>query len=301
MKIHDLAAPRIGDIVEFETRAGDLVEGVIVDEAEDGYVYEFSSSGLQALNEDASGYIPKNSREAQDPRWSAALTQDVTTHTMRDQLRAFYPTKAPAGRQTQVTEAAPTWARGAAGALGAAGGGLAGFVVGNLFGPIFGAIGGVAGAAKTAAAAVDGIDAAWDWAAEKLQGHEQEFAAAHVKAAAAGEDSFTAGGKTYPVILKPTEVKIAMRAIQQANESMAEAKYKGREVKLGKPIRGGNKKSYVYVRNPETGNVIKVSFGDPNMRIKKSNPARRRSFRARHKCSTAKDRTSARYWSCRAW
>lgn len=188
MKIQDLAAPRIGDIVEFETRSGDLVEGVIVGDAVDGYVYEFSSAGLQALSEDASGYIPKNDKEAQDPRWSAALTKDVTTHTMRDQLAAFFPTAAPKGRQTQITEG-----------------------------------------------------------------------------------------------------------------QVGEAKYKGREVKLGKPIRGGNKKSYVYVRNPETGNVIKVSFGDPNMRIRKSDPKRRRSFRARHRCSTAKDRTSARYWSCRAW
>jgi hypothetical protein len=58
---------------------------------------------------------------------------------------------------------------------------------------------------------------------------------------------------------------------------------------------------YTFVRNPSTGKVKKVNFGDKKMRIKKSNPKRRKSFRARHKCSSAKDRTSARYWSCRAW
>lgn len=82
-----------------------------------------------------------------------------------------------------------------------------------------------------------------------------------------------------------------------------EAKYKGRTVPLNKPMKNtdGTSKSKVYVRDPKTKNIKKVNFGDPNMRIKKSNPKRRKSFRARHKCATAKDRTTARYWSCRAW
>jgi hypothetical protein len=79
-----------------------------------------------------------------------------------------------------------------------------------------------------------------------------------------------------------------------------EAEYQGRKVPLGKPMRGDVKKFKVFVKNPK-GNVVKVNFGDPNMRIKKSNPARRKSFRARHRCATAKDRTTARYWSCRKW
>jgi hypothetical protein len=82
---------------------------------------------------------------------------------------------------------------------------------------------------------------------------------------------------------------------------MDEAEYQGRDVPLGKPMRGDVKKFKVYVRDPKTGNVKKVNFGDPNMQIKKSNPARRKSFRARHNCDTAKDRTTARYWSCRKW
>ncbi len=62
----------------------------------------------------------------------------------------------------------------------------------------------------------------------------------------------------------------------------------------------GPKKRSVCVKNPE-GNVVKVNFGDPNMRIKKSNPERRKSFRARHKCSEKKDRATAGYWSCKFW
>jgi len=80
-----------------------------------------------------------------------------------------------------------------------------------------------------------------------------------------------------------------------------EAKYQGREVPLGKPMKGDVKKSKVYVRDPATGNVKKVNFGDKTMKIKKSNPARRKSFRARHNCANPGPRTKARYWSCRAW
>lgn len=71
-------------------------------------------------------------------------------------------------------------------------------------------------------------------------------------------------------------------------------------VKLGKPMPGDVKKFKVFVKNAK-GNVIKVNFGDPNMEIKRDNPARRRNFRARHNCDTAKDRTTPRFWSCRMW
>ena len=84
---------------------------------------------------------------------------------------------------------------------------------------------------------------------------------------------------------------------------LGEAKYHGRTVSLGKPFLtpDGPKKRAVYVRNPKTGNVKKVNFGDKKLRIKKSNPKRRKSFRARHKCSQKKDRTTAGYWSCKFW
>lgn len=84
-------------------------------------------------------------------------------------------------------------------------------------------------------------------------------------------------------------------------ETVDEAEYQGRKVPLGKPMRGDVKKFKVYVKDPKTGNVKKVNFGDPNMRIKKSNPARRKSFRARHNCANPGPRTKARYWSCRKW
>lgn len=80
-----------------------------------------------------------------------------------------------------------------------------------------------------------------------------------------------------------------------------EAKYQGRTVQLNKPMKGDVKKSKVYVKDPKTGNVKKVNFGDKNMKIKKSNPKRRKSFRARHNCENPGPKTKARYWSCRAW
>lgn len=90
------------------------------------------------------------------------------------------------------------------------------------------------------------------------------------------------------------------RKLLEYSGALLEAKYQGREVPLNKPMQGDVAKRKVYVKNKK-GNVIKVNFGDKNMRIKKSNPKRRKSFRARHRCDTAKDKTTARYWSCRAW
>ena len=71
---------------------------------------------------------------------------------------------------------------------------------------------------------------------------------------------------------------------------------------LNKPMRDdGDKKFKVYVKDPSTGNVVTVRFGDPNMEIKRDDPERRASFRARHDCDNAKDITSAQYWSCKMW
>ena len=79
-----------------------------------------------------------------------------------------------------------------------------------------------------------------------------------------------------------------------------EAEYQGRTVKLGKPMAGDVKKFKVYVKNPE-GNVVKVNFGQKGTKIKKNNPERRRSFRARHNCDNPGPRHKPRYWSCRKW
>ena len=87
-----------------------------------------------------------------------------------------------------------------------------------------------------------------------------------------------------------------------------EAEYQGRKVKLNKPMRGDVKKFKVYVKDPKTGNVKKVNFGHggtsatrPTMRIRKSNPKARKSFRARHNCENPGPKWKARYWSCRKW
>ena len=73
------------------------------------------------------------------------------------------------------------------------------------------------------------------------------------------------------------------------------------EPELNSPKRGGKKKYIVYVKNPKTNNVNIVRFGDPNMEIRRDNPKRLKSFRARHKCSTRDDPTTASYWSCKMW
>ena len=82
-------------------------------------------------------------------------------------------------------------------------------------------------------------------------------------------------------------------------EIVTEAKHRGKNVKLNSPFRtpGGPKKFAVYVKTPK-GTIKKVTFGDPNLRIKNANKGRAKSFRARHKCDQKKDRTTAGYWSC---
>jgi hypothetical protein len=73
---------------------------------------------------------------------------------------------------------------------------------------------------------------------------------------------------------------------------------------LNKPFRlpkGSGKKFGVYVKNKSTGKIVKVTFGDPNLSIKRSDPERKKSFRARHNCEDAKDKTSPKYWSCKMW
>jgi hypothetical protein len=80
---------------------------------------------------------------------------------------------------------------------------------------------------------------------------------------------------------------------------LTEAKHRGKNVKLNSPFRtpGGPKKFAVYVKTPK-GTIKKVTFGDPNLRVRNANKARAKSFRARHKCDQKKDRTTAGYWSC---
>jgi hypothetical protein len=107
---------------------------------------------------------------------------------------------------------------------------------------------------------------------------------------------------------KPVKVKgvgeVYLGLIQEEYESdeelLSEAVYQGRKVQLGKRMAGDVKKFKVYVRN-DKGNVVKVNFGQKGMKIKKHNPARRKSFRARMHCDNPGPRWKANYWSCRAW
>lgn len=105
--------------------------------------------------------------------------------------------------------------------------------------------------------------------------------------------------------------EILADAACDCSEMISEAEYRGRKVKLNKPTRGDVKKFKVYVKDPKTGNIKKVNFGhggssakkkgEKTMRIRKSNPKARKSFRARHNCKNPGPKTKARYWSCRKW
>lgn len=93
--------------------------------------------------------------------------------------------------------------------------------------------------------------------------------------------------------------EIYLDAPFELEDTLSEAEYRGRNVDLNKPFRtpGGPKKFAVYVKSPK-GNVKKVTFGDPGLRVRNKNKKAAKSFRARHKCDQKKDRTTAGYWSC---
>ena len=92
----------------------------------------------------------------------------------------------------------------------------------------------------------------------------------------------------------------ALNEYYNLTENLSEAEYKGRKVNLGKITKGDRKKYKVHVKN-DKGNVVKVEFGDPNIKIRRDDPKRRKSFRARHKCDNPGPRWKARYWSCKLW
>jgi hypothetical protein len=95
-------------------------------------------------------------------------------------------------------------------------------------------------------------------------------------------------------------VKVPLDLLLLENEELEEAEDKKKNPPLGKPKRGGSKKFYVYVKNPKTKKIKKVSFGDTSgLSAKINNPEARRAFAARHDCKNKKDKTKASYWSCR--
>jgi hypothetical protein len=94
-------------------------------------------------------------------------------------------------------------------------------------------------------------------------------------------------------------VKVPLDLPLLNEQELEEAEYKGKDIALNKPKRGGPKKFYVYVKNPKSGNVKKVNFGDSgNLTVKLNEPGARAAFAARHKCASKKDKTSPGYWSC---
>jgi hypothetical protein len=100
---------------------------------------------------------------------------------------------------------------------------------------------------------------------------------------------------TYNGITVPLDYPMTVEFLLEAK-----AKAKKKTPELNKPKRGGSKKFYVFVRNPKTGGIKKVSFGDTTgLSAKINNPAARKSFAARHKCAQKKDKTQAGYWACR--
>lgn len=105
--------------------------------------------------------------------------------------------------------------------------------------------------------------------------------------------------KEFEKLKKSNQIKELVGEDYDWRESINEAKHRGKNVKLNRPFRtpGGPKKFGVYVKNKK-GNIVKVGFGDPNLTVKNYNPKRAKSFRARHKCHTKKDRTTPGYWSC---
>ena len=87
--------------------------------------------------------------------------------------------------------------------------------------------------------------------------------------------------------------------LPMVDEELDEGEYRGKDVSLNKPKRGGPKKFYVYVKSPKTGNVVKVNFGDSgNLTVKLNEPGARAAFAARHQCDKKKDKTKPGYWSC---
>ena len=121
-----------------------------------------------------------------------------------------------------------------------------------------------------------------------------------------GEKPAKKGDKDYP---DEKAWKAAQEADEGDGDELNEAEYDGRKVKIGKPtaIRKGEpgygkKQKKVYVKDgPKEDDVKKVSFGDPNSKIRRSNPKAKKSFRSRHNCDNPGPKTKARYWSCKEW
>lgn len=354
MKISDLDQPRIGDIVEFETDPETVVEGLIVGETEDGYIYEFSESGYTELDEACTygKYYcstdkkykcrqgPKQDRDVSEglkdwlgkkldpnnvpgfseyfPDVSKYVISQIMPTIQFDKFGRSLATPFEAGTNDHIIKDSLEnyfiKAMGPREALN--------FINKNgklirvltsqlqvaLDSEIIKKEKGVSEAHPNSKI----YDKCWD-GYKKVPGKKrgekgscvEESAGYIAKNSAEAKDPRFSTSMTVDVgtdtMRNQLEAFFPTEAPADGQEQVTEAQYQGREVPLGRPMRGDVKKFKVYVKDPKTGNVKKVNFGDPNMRIKKSNPARRKSFRARHNCKNPGPRTKARYWSCRKW
>lgn len=283
MKIIELEQPIIGDIVEFVTDPDTVVEGLIIEETEDGYIYEFSELGLKELNETCTHGKYYCST---DKKWKCRQGPKQSRNVSEGDLTEFAPGNgSESGRwytDDQMTD-----------------------IVGDGWWQDMDISGNIPKQQM--------IQQAQDWLNDQgysvqvlniklndddcdwfIEGsfHNPNFAKKDVAEAHPNDKMYDQCWDGYK--------KVPGKKRGEKGSCVKEAEYQGREVPLGKPMKGDVKKSKVYVRNAQ-GNVVKVNFGDPNMRIKKTSPKHRKSFRARHNCDNPGPRWKARYWSCRAW
>jgi len=283
--IRESESPVVGDTFAINIREECLIESHIVDVVEDGVVIEGDERLLELLAE--YGYTTETIRrygavgsshgmgytmgEAEEAGTDPTLTKKEHDQGYKDASRGInknpYGPNTPAGNAYQAGQAAYKRHFGESQEL-------------NL-------IRSRAGLAETA-----------PYEPETDANHNDPLAAKAADDAAVGpmeEDGVD------PVNAQGQDAEdLSGQATSSVAGAVDEAEYHGRKVQLGKKMAGDVKKSKVYVKGPK-GNVVKVNFGDPNMRIKKSNPARRKSFRARHNCDNPGPRWKARYWSCRSW
>ena len=137
---------------------------------------------------------------------------------------------------------------------------------------------------------------AGEWGTDKLKKKYEKDTPSQKSESACCEDCKECHDHT----LEESEYRGCDEELIEEEVTILEADGQKRKVTLNKPVRGGSKKFYVYVKN-DKGNVVKVSFGDPNMEIKRDDPERRKAFRARHNCDNPGPKWKARYWSCRNW
>ena len=298
MRISELEQPIVGDIVEFETDPDTVVEGKIVGETEDGYIFEFSQIGYTELSESCAHgkyycSTDKKYKCRQGPKQDRDVTEDAEPVD-----REFHLVKKLGRLGERIVQNPKLWDKYSEAidndstdwiiSLIQEGTGAMRDEVMHLS-ELFGEIGGGLGRI---------VDFAW---AVKEGKWEKDFMNPYRQYKSQNMTEAHPNSKIYDKCWDGyKKVPGKKRGEQGSCKKVDEAEYQGRTVPLGKPMAGDVKKSKVYVRN-EKGNVVKVNFGDPNMRIKKTSPKHRKSFRARHNCSDPGPRWKARYWSCRAW